>query len=165
LDVERLPDDPLEKIGQERIYTQFGEYQREVSAGEEARLKRLYELFQEKLVANLTPDSLLVDCHSFPSELSDDIDVCIGYNNDWSQPPQDVIDYIVKRFSEASFNVAVNTPYSNSITPKCDFIIIQLNKRTYWDEHKMQMTDGAIKLHGMLLSLYVNLLCGFIGDK
>jgi putative restriction endonuclease len=37
---------------------------------------------------NLCPDALLLDCHSFPSELSD-VDICIGFNEDWSKPKGD----------------------------------------------------------------------------
>ena len=35
----------------------------------------------ETLIMLLTPDCLLIDCHSFPSDLYD-CDICIGHNSD-----------------------------------------------------------------------------------
>lgn len=37
------------------------------------------------MVRELSPASFLIDCHSFPPDLSD-VEVCVGVNDDWSRP-------------------------------------------------------------------------------
>jgi hypothetical protein len=66
---------------------------------------------------NLCPDALLLDCHSFPSELSD-VDICIGFNEDWSKPNKDTIELAVNLFEDCGYKVGINEPYSNSETPE-----------------------------------------------
>lgn len=85
VDAERLWDDPLESEGQGIIYRQFYGYHRNVPESSEHLLLSLWQWHQERLRKNLRPDALLLDCHSFPSELGD-VDICIGYNEDWSKP-------------------------------------------------------------------------------
>ena len=161
VDVERLPDDPLEKKGQGIVYHQFDEFHRAVSPEEKTRLLDIYHSHHSRVASLLTPESLLIDCHSFPSHLSD-IDVCIGCNDDWSCPPPEVIDLVVGTFKQAGYKVAINIPYSNSVTPPCAFryhsVMIELNKRTYWDETLLQTTPNAAKLHALIIDLYKKLL-------
>lgn len=65
-------------------------------------------------------NALLLDCHSFPEDLSD-VDICIGYNKDWSKPSKEVIEMAVNHFMDHGYKVGVNYPYSNSETPECNF--------------------------------------------
>lgn len=161
LDVERLPNDELESVGQGRVYKRFGNCSRNVTKEEEERLISLYEQHQDKIISQLIPNALLIDCHSFPFVLSD-IDVCIGYNDDWSKPPQEVIDTIEKGFSEAGYKVGINEPYSNSISPKCAFsyhsVMIELNKKIYWDEKNLKQTENASSLHALINKIISRLL-------
>lgn len=161
VDVERLPDDPLEAIGQGRIYRRFGELERVVTKEEEVRLLRWYDRHMTQVMAQLSPETLLMDCHSFPSDLSD-VDVCIGLNDDWSRPPQEVIDLIVSSFEDAGYKVGVNRPYQNSLSPRCGFdyhsVMIELNKRTYWNESCLIMTDNAARIHNLLIDLCIMLM-------
>jgi N-formylglutamate amidohydrolase len=102
-----------------------------------------------------------VDCHSFPSELSD-VDICIGVNNDWSRPTDFVIDLVTKVFKQAGYSVLVNHPYSNSMAPQMEFsydsIMIELNKRIYLNEQTLELLDSASKVRVALDKLYELLL-------
>lgn len=161
VDVERLIDDPLEEIGQGIVYRNYDGFVRSVSDDEVSDLMNCYMAHHDALKSTLTEDCLLIDCHSFPSDLSD-VDVCIGYNDDWSKPSQDVIDHIVTRFREAGYKVGVNEPYSNSVSPQCDFtyhsVMIELNKRIYLNEDTLKRSQGARRVRRVLLDLYDELL-------
>lgn len=82
----------------------------------------------------LTSESLLIDCHSFPEDLAPDVDICIGFNEDWSKPDDEMLELVVSHFS-SHYNVEINNPYSNSLTPDCGFhyksLMIELNKKIY----------------------------------
>ena len=41
----------------------------------------IYHDYIRGVKESLTKESILIDCHSFPQELSD-VDVCIGFNED-----------------------------------------------------------------------------------
>ena len=86
------------------------------------------------LCSRITPDSFLIDCHSFPSDLSD-TDVCIGVNEDWSHPDEGILRKVIKTFEDAGYRTGLNTPYSNSLAPEMPFtypsMMIELNKRIY----------------------------------
>ena len=159
VDAERLIDDPMEKIGQGIIYKRYDGFCRKVK--DEKELMTYYYNHIEQLKEQLTPQSILIDCHSFPSFLGD-VDVCIGYNDDWSRPTQEVIDYVTGKFTDAGYNVGINEPYSNSISPKCKFeypsLMIELNKRIYMDEDTLELTDGAKKVKAILNEIYNKLL-------
>lgn len=74
-----------------------------------------YHGFISRLSSELAPGSLIIDCHSFPSDLAD-IDICIGYNDDASKPEQEMIDKATHLFDRAGYKVGLNNPYSNSIS-------------------------------------------------
>lgn len=136
-DVERLENDPLASIGQGIIYTDFEDCHRRISEGEaDEYFRAFYHLFMDRLRSNLTPSSFLVDCHSFPSDLSG-VDICIGVNNDWSRPEEELLEKIGAVFAERGFKTELNRPYSNSLSPSMLFayrsMMIELNKRTYLD--------------------------------
>ena len=137
-DVERLESDPLESIGHGIVYTDFGECHRNIGDAESKRLhEEFYRAFTERLRSNLQPSAFLLDCHSFPSDLSD-IDVCIGFNEDWSRPEDEILFQTKAIFESLGFKTGLNHPYSNSISPVMPFtypsMMIELNKRTYMRE-------------------------------
>ena len=136
-DVERLEDDPLEAIGQGRVYRRFGSLERTLSNDLLAFALRSYEEHQRCLEGALSgcgPGVLLVDCHSFPKDLSH-VDICIGVNDDWSRPSDEIIELAVSIFSSKGYSAVVNNPYSNSVSPKMGInypsLMIELNKGTY----------------------------------
>lgn len=161
VDVERLLDDPLEKKGQGIIYTKYNGQERYVDEKERIRLMAYYYDYIDRLKSMLSEHSLLIDCHSFPSDLSD-VDICIGYNEDWSKPTDFVIDLVVESFKQYGYKVGINTPFSNAIAPETGYtynsIMIELNKRVYLNEQTLDFNDNAPKLREQLASLYSLLL-------
>lgn len=161
VDVERLEDDPLEEIGQGIIYTQFKDLKRNINEDERQGLMGYYQSYIKQLKSMLNERSLLIDCHSFPSELSD-VDICIGVNEDWSSPTDFVIELVAEVFKQFGFSVRINHPYSNAIAPQTNFaynsIMIELNKRIYWNEQTLELTESVNKVRTTLDRLYMLLL-------
>lgn len=114
-DVERLENDPLEKIGQGIVYTRFESLKRTVSDGEKQFALNSFHEHRQRLVQALSPGTLLVDCHSFPADLSET--------------------RIISHFRSKGYSVGVNEPYSNSISPEAVFqyssLMIEINKQAY----------------------------------
>lgn len=131
VDAERLWDDPLEKQGQGILYKQFAEYQRNIPEAYEPQLLNLWHQHQQRLRDNLCEKALLLDCHSFPSDAGE-VDICIGYNEDWSKPEASTLDLVVNLFEDNGYTVGINNPYSNSETPECPFVyqslMLEVNK-------------------------------------
>lgn len=161
VDVERLLDDPLKKKGQGIIYTKYNGQERYVDEKERIRLMAYYYDYIDRLKSMLSEHSLLIDCHSFPSDMSD-VDICIGYNEDWSKPTDFVIDLVVESFKQHGYKVGINAPFSNAIAPETGYtynsIMIELNKRVYLNEQTLDFNDNAPKLREQLASLYSLLL-------
>ena len=135
VDTERLLDDPLKNIGQGILYTDYEDCHRAMSAELSERLMGEYWKHINLLKELLTPESLLIDCHSFPEDLAPDVDICIGFNEDWSKPDDEMLELVASHFNNHYYNVGINNPYSNSLTPDCSFyyksIMIELNKKIY----------------------------------
>ena len=161
VDVERLEDDPLNSTGQGIVYTQFNGIKRTIDEEERLGMMAYYYAYIKQLKGMLNEHSLLVDCHSFPSDMCD-VDVCIGVNNDWSRPTDFVIDLVTEVFKQSGYSVMVNHPYSNAIAPQTDFvynsIMIEINKRIYMNEQTLELLDSASKVRAVLDTLYEILL-------
>ena len=166
-DAERLEHDPLEEKGQGIIYTQFEGFKRAVSASDTKSLMFMWAAHQSTLMGELKKDcerSIIIDCHSFPSDLAD-VDICIGFNEDWSKPEGHTIDDVVTLFSSNGYKVGVNYPYSNSITPYAEFryksLMIEVNKRCYMYEDKLELNNIMFpKFNKLINKLYLSLLTG-----
>lgn len=135
-DVERLEADPLERIGQGIVYSQFQGCTRTATYEERMLALQSYYAHQCRLLQQVaSPHTLLLDCHSFPAELSSDIDICLGYNNDWSKPSDELLELVRDFFEEQGATVGINVPYSNAISPRKQFnypcLMIEANKRFY----------------------------------
>lgn len=161
VDVERLVDDPLNDVGQGIVYTHFNNLTRNIDEEERLGMMAYYYSYIKQLQGMLNEHSLLMDCHSFPSDMSD-VDVCIGVNNDWSRPTEFVIELVAEVFKQAGYSVMVNQPYSNSIAPQMEFsydsIMIELNKRIYLNEQTLELNESANKVRSTLDTLYELLL-------
>jgi len=148
-DAERLKNDPLEKNGNGIIYTEFDGYKRgSLSDSEKDKIIRIWEKHQEKLSNAIeNENTILVDCHSFPSELYD-CDICIGHNEDWSYDKK-IVDGVAKIFKERGYKVELNKPFTNSITPFKTFhyrsIMIEVNKRIYMNENTLTLNNDSLK--------------------
>ena len=162
-DVERLENDPLEAIGQGIVYTRFGDCCRNLTPHETATIiDRFYVRHIDRLCAQITPSTFLLDCHSFPPSLSD-IDVCIGVNDDWSYPGDKLLAMVMSVFTAAGFKTDLNNPYSNAISPKLPFpyssMMIELNKRIYMTENGQldySKVDSIIQALADVYSIVLN---------
>jgi len=159
-DVERLPDDPLEREGQGVVYRHYEGYERQVSALQDAMLRQLHACHLEQVRQQLAPHCLLVDCHSFPAELSD-VDICIGVNDDWSRPSDAALQAVVRHFRRAGYSVGINTPYANALSPLAPFpyvsLMIELNKRIYLRTDTEPDAKRCQSLRRLILGLYQQL--------
>lgn len=159
VDAERLWDDPLEQQGQGIVYKQFGDYLRIVPKENEKRLLGLWRWHQQRLRDSLCEGALLLDCHSFPSEMGD-VDICIGFNEDWSKPYKDTVELAVNLFEDNGYKVGINEPYSNSETPACPFLyqsmMLEVNKKTYMEDGSLHLkTNSAYRksVHDLMIAL------------
>ena len=154
IDVERLVDDELNKIGQGIVYTSISGNVRKVD--DISEYMSLYREHIDKFSFCLDEDTILIDCHSFPSAWAD-VDVCIGYNNDESYS-KELVDTMINYFESCGYKVGVNTPYSNSLTPVHPItyksVMIELNKRIYMDEENISLSANAEVLHKQINNLY-----------
>ncbi len=145
VDAERLWNDPLEQLGQGIVYRSFDSYIRTVPERSERILLGLWHWHQQRLRYHLCEGALLLDCHSFPSEMSD-VDVCIGFNEDWSQPDKETIEMAVNIFEENGYKVGINNPYSNSETPDCPFLyqsmMLEVNKKAYLETGTLRLKNS-----------------------
>lgn len=161
-DLERLEDDPLEAVGRGRFYTQSHSGARRSLSPEfiEFGLAQ-WTGYRNLLVDELRPGALLIDGHSFPSDVHP-VDICIGFNSDWSSPSKPMLAMVIDHFEQHGFSVGVNQPFSNSITPDAGFdyksMMIELNKRIYMDETTLRLSIGALTVKRCLKSLYRKLL-------
>jgi N-formylglutamate amidohydrolase len=114
-------------------------------------LSSYYRPYHEKLDAMIKQltnfedkKTILIDCHSF-SNTSNSCDICIGFNDDFSYD-EEIVNIVVDEFKKSGYSVGINTPYSNSITPKSDVkyksVMIEVNKRIYMNENTLQLSSN-----------------------
>ena len=167
-DVERLEDDPLEKKGQGLAYTNFEGCVRRLSEQEKERIYRDYYLeHMAAVMKELTPTSMLIDCHSFPSDLSD-VEVCIGINPDWSMPDKTLLIGIKYLFELRGYKTEFNNPHSNSYAPEMHFpypsLMIELNKSTYMTPDGQLDHARAERLQLTIEQLYDRILSPWVRE-
>ncbi len=161
-DLERLIDDPLEAEGRGILYTtSHSGATRNISASQRESHLEQWRSYRNAIKAALVQDCLLIDCHSFPSDIAN-VDICLGFNDDWSKPTLTTLEITQQHFTNDGLTVAVNCPFSNSITPECDFayksLMIELNKRIYLCEETSQLLPRASTIALCLNKLYSKLL-------
>lgn len=157
VDVERLINDPLEEIGLGRIYEKFEDVNRTLIPIDERGMMLLhYERHIFNLTKEINDNTLVVDCHSFPSDLAD-IDICLGYNDDWSKPSDEFIEKVKGIFEDYGYKVGINEPYSNAITPcSGDYksLMIEVNKRCYLNEDTNELKGDFYKVGNLINKVY-----------
>lgn len=159
-----MENDPLEAVGQGRVYRRFGSLERIVPEDELEFALWSYGEHRERLVKALSAcgtEALLVDCHSFPEDLSD-VDVCIGVNDDWSRPDYHLIDSVLQHFTSRGYCTRMNSPYSNSMAPETGFryksLMIEVNKRNYLEVGNEMSALRALMLRDSIEELFQILL-------
>lgn len=161
-DLERLLDDPLEAVGQGFVYAKAESgATREVTAELRSSALKEWNGYRQEIINEIKDDSLIIDCHSFPSDLSD-VDICIGFNEDETKPSDAVIELIKEHFESNGYKVGINDPYGNSIAPSTDkpfkSVMIELNKKIYFNEKTLQEKAYSYKVHNVINSLYGKLV-------
>ena len=165
-DIERLVDDPMEDVGQGIAYRTIDGCSRELS---DTDLQNVYESYHQAKQAfyNLAKDSdtLIIDCHSFPSDLAPEIDICIGVNDDDTKPSQETVDLVANHFRKAGYSIGLNNPYSNSVCASMDpnkartkTLMIEVNKAVYLQPDGITPGSTFCKLKALLSDLYNILL-------
>ena len=166
VDMERMPDDPLESKG-------FGIVSQWAidGLGEDFRKQALlwhqeyHRMAMMRLNALKKP--IMIDCHSFSShptplcECPPDVDICIGWNEDKTTPDRILLGVIVAYFMDRGYSIGLNNPFSNSKTfpgaTGYHSFMIEINKRCYMNEETLEKTEGFSGLRKDILELY-NLL-------
>lgn len=163
-DVERLENDQMEEVGQGILYTQFDGYIRnELSEENKNKLLRMREEYLDELSHSITDNTMLIDCHSFPSHLSN-TEICIGVNDDFSYD-ENMTKAVVNIFKGYGYSVGVNEPYSNSLTPSSEknysSIMIEVNKKVYMNETFLTLNRNSrqwMRWYGCINEVYKTIL-------
>lgn len=162
VDVERLKNDEMEKIGQGIIYTEFEGNKRKVR--QKRHLMSVYNAYINSFHRYMDTDGcLLIDCHSFPSSFVDDnTSVCIGFNEDESRPSEEILELVWGIFENEGYKVAFNHPFSNSLTPikpiKYHSLMIEINKKVYMNENTLELLPTSYKIMNAIQKVYRSLL-------
>ena len=161
-DAERLEDDPLELVGQGIVYERFNGLCRKVSVEEREFAIMSYAEHRDRLRRALINErTLLVDCHSFPTDLSD-VEICVGVNEDWSRPKDALLEKVLSHFRKEGYRTEVNNPYSNSVSPETGFpyrsVMIEVNKRCYLTTDGELNTDRALVMRRCIESWLLSML-------
>lgn len=161
-DVERLEDEP------DRLARFVAEERPDLRARVEQDASRLNgqlaEWFRYRadiLTAASGGRPLIIDAHSFPSDLAPEVGVCIGFNEDASKPGGFAIDAVRRIFEAAGYAVALNRPYANAIAPRGyvgHSLMIEVNKRLYMNEETIEKSDGFERLQAAIRRAYAELL-------
>ena len=159
-DTERLIDDPMEGIGQGIVYTRIEGCTRELSEQQKEEIHKAYSDVHEHLEALADSGSLIIDCHSFPSDLAPDTDICVGFNDDDSHPSDEIINIVVEHFKKAGFKVGINDPYSNAMRVKASIptFMIEFNKDVYLKPDGKTLKEDWKYINTLIKSLYRKLL-------
>lgn len=163
-DVERMGNDPMEEKDQGILYTSFGGYRRkELTVENKNRLLDICKDYLKKIKDSLTESSVLIDCHSFPSELSN-MDIGIGINDDWSYN-QKITNLVIKVFERHGYKVSINEPYTSTLALEPGFpyssLKIAVNKKLYMDEKLMTLDWNQrqwMRWYGCINEVYTSIL-------
>ena len=94
-----------------------------------------------------------------------DVDICVGYNEDWSKPDRGTLEWVVNLFEDNGYKVGINEPYSNSETPDCTFkyqsMMLEVNKKAYMDERTLRIRNDY-KYKKNIRDLMIYLLSEFV---
>ena len=187
-DVERMINDPLEKEGYGIIYKRMFKGKNSVprvglvNCSFKPDYLELYEYYMNyqhnlsmALLRNIHHSYqryrrvLLIDCHSFSAfptalckQTEQQVDVCIGYNEDTTCPEEEVVNFVISYFEKLGYKVGCNTPFSNSKTVPCPLpyhsLMIEVNKRCYMNEQTLDKTEDYHILKNHIYRLYELLL-------
>ena len=159
-DAERLIDDPMEKIGQGIAYRSIEGCERILTQQQLEDIYAKYNSIHKNLEEAAQPGYLIIDCHSFPADLDDKIDICIGFNDDASRPYDGILNLVAEHFTNAGLKVGINAPYSNSMRVEKGIptLMLEVNKKVYLQNDGKTPSDDFDKIKRLISSLYTRLL-------
>jgi N-formylglutamate deformylase len=162
VDVERFSSDnqePMSRVGMGMIYTRTisgSPLRRDLSKQERINLRKLYNkhhsVLAQKVEDELTQKrrSLIVDCHSFPSQpllcdASQSLlrpDICLGVDD--FHTPRELVNILKRAFSKLDLTVEINQPYAGTIVPlkwygkeqRVHSVMIEINRNLYMNESR-----------------------------
>lgn len=144
------------------IYPCFNEHTRLVTDELTERCMNLYNEHHKRLTEAINDSTIVINCQSFPSDVCNEVDICIAFNNDNTKPSNETLQTIEDIFKTHGYKTALNYPYSNSIAPETDkeyhSLMIEVNKRCYMDEQNLSLNADHYKLTATLNSVYHTLL-------
>lgn len=163
LDVERLPNDELEKEGRGKIYTSSSEglLLRHLSKENREKIEQIYDSYHEEFKDLILKkfniykrNTLIVDLHSFTDYKNTKIDICLGFNDKSSEKKALKMKEV---FEKHGFKVSLNYPYSNSIQPieKIDSVMIEVNKDLYFNKNGYFENEDLISAIDQAIDLFV----------
>ena len=100
---------------------------------------------------------LILDCHSFPSDIAQDVDICLGF----TRPSDETINAVTGMFQMSGYEVAHNRPYGNAIAPygyRGHSLMIEVSKQCYLGPDERHIGDGFDKLRQTIVAVYRMLL-------
>ena len=163
-DAERLIDDPMEKVGQGIAYRFIEGCERVLTDDLIADIYSKYDSIHASLEEAAQLGSLIIDCHSFPADLDDEIDICIGFNEDATRPSDNILNLVAEHFASAGLKVGINTPYSNSMRVEKDIptLMIEVNKGVYLKSDVKTPNEDFDQINRIIKDLYAKLLNDYL---
>ena len=130
----------------------------------ERRLERCYWPYHDALTSLIGETkakfgvALLLDVHSMPNQSSRGADIVLGDRFGQSCDPR-ISDLVERQFRDQGFVTVRNTPYAGGHTTAAygrpesgvHTIQIEVNRRLYMDENRVQPTDGLDRFRGEFL--------------
>ena len=142
-DVERLKvNEPMDSKGQGIIYRKDCYGNGIIRHISDEDVYKMYDEHHRKLTLMINKQLayiehvVIVDCHSFPPDIAEDVDVCIG--TDDIHTPVELVDLVVTHLLEKGVSVKINEPYGGTMVPEhhkdnplVQSIMIDVNKKLY----------------------------------
>ena len=161
-DVERFRDpeeEAMSKLGMWICYT-HDQNGRRIANYDNHHVNEILTRYYDKHHAQLTnatavklqtfEQALIVDCHSFPSELpyyppGDLPDICLG--QDEYHTPSKLIELCCRYFEAQGYTVAINHPFKGSLVPltyyqkdkRVHSIMLEVARTIYCDQHNRKI--------------------------
>lgn len=188
VDVERFKDNSKEsmsKLGMGMLYTHTHKGKKfcEPTPLHQKLAEKAYDKHHAKLDRLVDKEikkygkCLIVDCHSYSTELATSIfgenaicpDICIGYEDDFYDAR--IVETTKTFFENCGYSTMLNKPYSGSLVPNKAYaqknpnvksIMLEINKRTYLNGNKKSQNYKTLKRQ--IKTLLKQLKTIFYGD-
>lgn len=112
--------------------------------------------------------AIIIDCHSFsdvpfktdPDKTANRPDICLGI--DEFHTPDNLIDFIMNKFTDLHYSVKINSPYSGTLIPLGYYkkntnvmgIMIEINRKIYLNDNREITMENVSKLNKMMNDIF-----------